>query len=213
MASALFTPYLAFSHNILFYKNIFFGTTLALYLLMKMTKVFALCIGALVLAGLSTTAEASKLHMVINGKSIHVNSNYGWNEKNYGAGIEYEFDTRSRWIRTTMANAFLDSGKNMSYMLGAGLHRRLIISDRFAGFYMDAGLNAFVMTREDVENNRPFPAILPSMTFGNRYGGINVSYVPKMAVRNVTHADRMDPGIGGIFFIQAKIRLDALFQK
>jgi len=187
--------------------------TLALYRVMKIIKICMLCIGALVLAGLTTTAEASKIHMVINGKSIHINSNYGWNENNYGAGIEYEFDTQSRWIRTTMANAFLDSDRNMSYMLGAGLHRRLLISDRFAGFYLDAGLNAFVMTREDVENNRPFPAVLPSVTFGNRYGGINVSYVPKVAVRDVTHADRVDPGIGGIFFIQAKVRLDGLFRK
>lgn len=180
---------------------------------MKLIKISALCVGALVLAGLTTPADASKLHMVINGKSIHVNSNYDWNENNYGAGIEYEFDTKSRWIKTTMANAFLDSEKNMSYMLGAGLHRRLIISDRFAGFYMDAGLNAFVMTRQDVENNRPFPAILPSMTFGNRYGGINLSYVPKVAVRDVTHASIADSDIGGIFFLQAKIRLDVLFRK
>lgn len=180
---------------------------------MKLIKISALCVGALVLAGLTTPADASKLHMVINGKSIHVNSNYDWNENNYGAGIEYEFDTNSRWIKTTMANAFLDSEKNMSYMLGAGLHRRLIISDRFAGFYMDAGLNAFVMTRQDVENNRPFPAILPSMTFGNRYGGINLSYVPKVAVRDVTHASIADSDIGGIFFLQAKIRLDVLFRK
>lgn len=180
---------------------------------MKIIKLCMLFIGALVLAGLATTADASKLHMVINGKSIHVNSNHAWNENNYGAGIEYEFDTQSRWIRTTMANAFLDSEKNMSYMFGVGLHRRLIISDRFANFYLDAGLNAFVMTREDVEHNRPFPAVLPSITFGNRYGGINVSYVPKMAVRDVTHTDIADPDIGGIFFIQAKIRLDALFRK
>ena len=172
-----------------------------------------LCIGALILAGLTTPADASKLHMVINGKSIHINSDYGWNENNYGAGIEYEFNTQSRWIRTGMANAFLDSEKNMSYMAGFGLHRRLIVSDRFAGFYLDAGLNAFIMTRDDVNDNRPFPAVLPSVTLGNRYGGINLSYVPKKAVHDVGHANVMDPGIGGIIFLQAKIRLDELFRK
>ena len=49
------------------------------------------------------------------------------------------------------------------------------------------------------------------MTFGNRYGGINVSYVPKKALHDIGHANRLDPDIGGIFFIQAKIRLDGLF--
>ncbi len=178
---------------------------------MKTLKVTSLCIAALILASVSTLANASKTHLVINGKSIHVNSDYDWNEANYGAGFEYEFDTRSRWIRTAMFNAFLDSAENMSYMGGFGLHRRLVVSDRFAGLYLDAGLNAFVMTREDVENNRPFPAILPSVTVGNRYGGLNISYIPKKFVRDVAHADAVDPNIGGIIFLQAKIRLDAFF--
>jgi len=176
-------------------------------------KLMTLCIGALALAGLATAAQASSFHMVINGKSIHVNSSYDWNENNYGAGIEYEFDTQSRWIRIAMANSFLDSEKNMSYMVGAGLHRRLFVTDRFAGFYLDAGLNAFMMTRKSIENNQPFPAILPSITFGNRFGGINLSYIPKKVVHEFAHANILDPGIGGIIFLQAKVRLDALYRK
>jgi len=185
--------------------------TIVLYICMKSLKTLSLCVAALVLVSLSATADASKLQMVINGKSIHVNSNYSWNEDNYGAGIEYEFDTQSRWIRTAMANAFLDSEENMSYMVGAGLHRRLVIVEQFADFYLDIGLNAFVMTREDVANNRPFPAILPSLTIGNRYGGLNVSYIPKKIVHDLGRANLMDPTIGGIFFLQAKFRLDAFF--
>jgi hypothetical protein len=173
-----------------------------------MTSLF---IGALILATLSTPADASKTHLVINGKSIHVNSDYDWNEDNYGVGVEYEFETHSRWIKTAMANAFLDSEENMSYMAGFGLHRRLLMSERYAGLYFDAGLNLFVMTREDVENNRPFPAVLPSMTVGNRYGGINLSYIPKKFVHDVGHANVVDPNIGGIIFLQAKIRMDAFF--
>jgi len=167
---------------------------------------------ALILGVLSAPANAGKMQLVINGKSIHVNSDYDWNEGNYGVGFEYEFNTRSRWIKLAMANAFLDSMENMSYMAGFGLHRRLVISDRFAGFYLDAGLNAFMMTRQDIANNRPFPAILPSVTVGNRYGGLNLSYIPKKFVRDVGHADLVDPNIGGIVFIQAKIRMDTFFR-
>ena len=46
-----------------------------------------------------------------------------------------------------MANGFRDSTDNMSYMAGAGLHRRIFETHKLAGFYVYAGLNAFVMTR------------------------------------------------------------------
>ena len=62
-----------------------------------------------------------------------------------------------------MANGFQDSNEDMSYMVGGGLHRNLFATDRLRGFYVDAGLNAFVMTREDVEDGSPFPGILPTL--------------------------------------------------
>jgi hypothetical protein len=65
-----------------------------------------------------------------------------------------------------MANGFRDSTDNMSYMAGAGLHRRLYETDKLAGFYVYAGLNAFVMSRQDTGGD-PFPGILPSVSVGN----------------------------------------------
>ena len=180
---------------------------------MKSVKMMSLFIGALVLVGLSTPAAASKLNLVINGKSFHMNSDYDWNENNVGAGIEYEFTTQSRWIKVVMVNGFRDSENNMSYMVGAGLYRRLTASDRFAGIYLDAGLNFFIMTREDIDDNEPFPALLPSVTVGNRWGGLNLSYVPKTVVRDFANAKSVDPNIGGVIFLQAKIRLDDLFKR
>ena len=60
-------------------------------------------------------------------------------------------------------------------MAGFGLHRNLYQTDRLNGFYVDAGINAFVMTRKDVNDNRPFPGMLPSLTVGNEVVGVNLT--------------------------------------
>ena len=160
-----------------------------------------------------SSANAGELSVVVNGKSYHMNATHDWNEDNYGVGIEYEFSSESRWKKTILANGFRDSNDDMSYMVGAGLHRRLLESERFAGLYFDAGLTAFLMTREDVENNEPFPGILPSLGIGNRYAGFNITYLPKKAVEEMLGADVVDPTISGIAFLQFKIRLGHLFSR
>jgi len=159
----------------------------------------------LLLAALATPASAEQLSLVINGKSIHVGSEYDWNENNRGIGFEYDFATRSRWIRSGMANAFRDSMDEMSYMGGFGLRRRLFESERLAGMYVDAGLVAFLMTRQDVNDGSPFPGVLPVVAAGNRYLGVNLTYIPRLVVHDFAHADQVDPNIGGVFFLQAKI--------
>ena len=145
---------------------------------------------------------------VLNGKSYHVNSTNDWNENNYGVGLEYQLPGHSRWIRTAMVNAFVDSQENMSYMAGGGLHRRLISRDILGGLYFDAGLNVFVMSRKDINNRQPFAGLLPSVTLGNRYGGLNLSYVPGKALHDVSSTSVADPTIEGVFFLQLKLRLD-----
>jgi len=181
---------------------------------MKIIKrLSTLCIWALILMFVATPAVAGQLHLLINGKSFHVDSDYDWNEDNVGVGIEYEFDSRSRWIKIAMANGFRDSQNDMSYMAGVGLHRRIFATDRFAEVYVNIGINVFLMTRKDINDNRPFPGALPSLTVGNRYGGINLSYVPKKVVHDFAKADIADPDINGVFFLQIKIRLDELLHK
>ena len=180
---------------------------------MKIKKITMLCMAALLLFISSAPAHAGKLHLVLNGKSFHIDSDYGWNENNYGFGVEYEFNSRSRWIKVAMANGFRDSQDNISYMAGAGLHRRLLVTERFANLYLDAGINVFFMTRQDIDNNRPFPGLLPSVTLGNRYAGINLSYVPKQAMHRFAKANMVDPNIDGVFFLQVKFRLDSLLRR
>lgn len=168
----------------------------------------------LLFSGLAaTSAFAGDLSLVLNGKSYHVNSTYDWNENNSGFGVEYQFGTQSRWKKSVMANGFQDSNNSMSYMAGVGLHRRLIQSERLAGFYIDAGLSAFVMTREDVNDNKPFPGVLPSLSFGNRYAGFNLTYLPKQAVEEMVDTEFVDPTISGIAFVQFKIGISQFFSR
>jgi len=154
-----------------------------------------------------SSAVGGELSAVFNGKSIHVDASEEWNEDNYGLGLEYQFATQSRWKKLILVNGFRDSSDEMSYMAGAGLHRNLYATDRLNGFYLDAGVNAFVMTRKDVNDNKPFPGALPSLTIGNRYAGINVTYLPKKAVEKMYDSRIMDETISGIVFLQFKVNI------
>lgn len=155
-------------------------------------------------------AIAGGLSAVINGKSIHVDASEEWNETNLGLGFEYQLPTNSRWKTHLMANGFRDSNEEMSFMAGAGLHRTLFATDRFHGFYVDAGINAFLMTRKDVNGNRPFPGALPSLSFGNRYAGFNVTYLPTNAIETWTDSRISDDDTSGILFVQFKVAVSQL---
>ena len=157
-----------------------------------------------------SAVSAGEVSAVINGKSFHIDSSRDWNEENYGLGVEYRFDSRSRWRSVLMANAFRDSKNNMSYMAGAGLHRNLYATERLSGFYIDAGLNVFTMTRDNIDDGKPFPGALPSMTIGNRYVGANITYLPRAAIKEVVAGEAMDQAMSGICFMQLKLNLSAI---
>lgn len=155
-------------------------------------------------------ATAGSLSAVINGKSYHIDSTYDWNEDNYGAGVEYAFNTETRWQKLVFANGFRDSNADMSYMAGGGLHYRVLTSDLLSGLYLDAGVNAFLMTRQDYKDNKPFPGILPSVTVGNRYMGFNFTYLPQQAIREMGDVRLADPTIRGVLFVQFKFDINAV---
>jgi len=177
---------------------------------MKNSRILSLVSTAILAVSPFTTAHAGDLSIVINGRSHHFDSSYDWNENNFGLGLEYQFETTSRWKKIVMANGFRDSVNEMSYMAGVGLHRRLLQMDRFSGFYIDAGINAFIMTRQDFNDNNPFPGVLPSLSLGNRYGGFNLTYMPAKAIKEMVNANFVDPTISGILFVQFKISLSQL---
>lgn len=184
---------------------------LALLIGMKLIAAARLTLLALLVAVPHSAAVAGSLNAVLNGRSIHVDATENWNEDNIGLGLEYQFRSDSRWKRQVMVNGFRDSNDQMSYMAGAGLHRTLFATESLNGLYIDAGINAFLMTRRDFNDNRPFPGAVPSLTIGNRAIGFNLSYLPVKGVERLLDARMMDDDVSGIFFLQLKVDVSQLF--
>lgn len=141
--------------------------------------------------------------VVVNGRAVHMNASEEWNEENWGLGIEREFDTSSRWVKVAVANGFKDSLGEPSYMAGGGVKRRFRLAAD--DFYVDVGVIGFLMTRDDVNNNQPFPGVLPAMTVGGKRIAVNFTYLPGAVVDRVTSAHLRDPQLDGVLFIQLKL--------
>lgn len=151
------------------------------------------------------SASAQDWNLVINGKSIHVDADKDWNEANWGLGIEREFDVQSHWVKVALVNGFKDSQNAMSYMAGGGIKRRFRMTSISRDAYVDLGVVAFMMTRQDVRNNEPFPGLLPAMTIGSRNFAVNLTYLPGRFADEATNIRRVDPQVSGILFVQFKI--------
>lgn len=141
--------------------------------------------------------------IVLNGRAVHLNAARQWNEENWGVGFEREFDASSPWVKVALVNGFKDSVGEPSYMAGGGLKRRFrMFSDNL---YFDVGVVGFLMTREDVNHNQPFPGALPAFTFGSRRVAVNLTYMPQSIVDRVTKANLTDPDMNGVLFLQLKL--------
>jgi hypothetical protein len=141
--------------------------------------------------------------VVLNGRAVHMNAAESWNEENWGIGIEREFSSTGPWIKVALANGFEDSMGKPSYMAGGGLKRRFHI--RSDDFYVDVGGVAFLMTRDGVNGNDPFPGVLPAATFGFKRVALNLTYMPEAIVDRVTNSSMHDPSMEGVFFLQLKL--------
>lgn len=163
-----------------------------------------LCAGLAALF-LSTTASADNWGVVINGKSYHVNSSRDWNERNWGLGLEREFDSQSRWVKVAVFNGFKDSQNEMSYMAGGGLKRRFRLNRFSRDLFIDVGVVGFMMTRDDVNDNRPFPGLLPTMSVGTERMSLNLTYLTGQMMDSATQVSRVDPTVDGLLFLQLKL--------
>ena len=61
------------------------------------------------------------------------------------------------------------------------------------------------MTRENVNNDQPFPGVLPAATFGYKRFALNETYMPESVVDRVTNSKKYDPSMEGVFFLQFKL--------
>jgi len=155
--------------------------------------------------GLFGTAHAGQWDIVLNGKSVHVDADKDWNESNYGLGFEHEFNPEARWVKVALGSGFVDSDDQMSYMGGGGLKRRFRLPLGQRSVHVDLGAVGFVMTRQDVNNNKPFPGILPAFSVGTRHFAVNLTYLPGQIAERVAGARTADPNLDGIVFVQLKL--------
>ncbi len=147
------------------------------------------------------SAHAGELYFVLNGKSIHLDKKPGLNlnEKNLGAGFQYEFKNFNKhWIPYLNAGGFSDSFEKPSYYVGGGITRRYKLPWQSMGLHLDAGLTGFVMTKADVNDNNPFPAVLPMMSIGNKNVALNITYIPALNDSELST---------NLWFMQLKFRL------
>ena len=136
----------------------------------------------------NNTSHAGQFSVLFNGKAIHLNdtSNKNYNEENWGAGVQYEYGkSDNKWIPFTTISGFLDSHKNPSYYAGGGYVRRFMLSEKMQQLHFDAGLIAFLMSREDYRDGDLFPGVLPMMSLGTKHAAINVTYIPEVAPKMV----------------------------
>jgi len=141
------------------------------------------------------TAAADELHLLVNGKAIHVNAPTGshLNEKNWGLGFQYDGNVMNKkWIPFITASGFSDSNKNPSYYAGGGALRR------FQGdtLHLDIGAIGFLMTRKNYKNDQPFFGVLPAFAVGTERVSVNMTYIPKV-----------EPKMVALWFFQLKIKL------
>jgi len=158
--------------------------------------------------GLCGATQAGQWDIVLNGHSVHVGADREWNESNWGLGVEREFNPEARWVKVALGNGFRDSDDNMSYMGGGGIKRRFRVPLGRQRVHVDLGAVGFLMTRHDVNDNDPFPGILPAVSVGTRQFALNMTYLPGQFADRIAAARSHDPGLDGILFMQFKINLD-----
>jgi len=154
---------------------------------------------ATLLAGAPSSVQAEELHFILNGKAVHLGdppAGQKFNEKNWGAGLQYDFNPTEdgKWIPFVTAAGFNDSNKNPSYYAGGGVSRRF--QPTGSSIHYDLGVVGFLMTRQDFKGGDPFPGILPVFSMGTDSVALNVTYVPDVMPKSVP-----------LLFFQLKFRL------
>jgi len=144
-------------------------------------------------------AHADELHLILNGKAIHLDNKPGtnYNESNWGGGFQFDFEkSESDWVPFVTASGFSDSNKNPSYYAGGGWLKRTNFSLADANMHVDVGIVGFAMWRKDFNGGSAFPGALPVFSIGSERVAVNITYIPKV-----------DPKMVPILFFQLKLKL------
>ena len=119
-------------------------------------------------------AETGEWLIHADGTSHHFHRR-DLNERNWGAGLTYEYNPTETYVWAAEADVFKDSLDDPSGYVGASWRRRFN--------YADLGVIAFVMYRESARESigsRVFPGALPFVEFGSRRIRLRTTYIPRV---------------------------------
>ena len=145
-----------------------------------------LIVGMILFFCLSMPSIGNQLHVIINGKAIHLKDG-DYNEDNWGIGFEYDFIKKpeAKWIPLITGSTFKDSNDDISNYLGGGIKRRFHFGNNSDGIHFDIGITGFLMTRKDYHDNSPFLGALPFFSLGTKNIAINGTYIPDITPKDV----------------------------
>lgn len=140
-------------------------------------------------------AARADLSLILNGKSFHHDNtdDRELNERNYGLGLQYDFERRRQWAPFATAATFRDSLDGSSWYAGGGVLRRFDVA---GGWHVGIGAVVFVMRHSDINDSRPFLAALPAATIGTDRAALNITYIPRVKAKGAA-----------AFFLQLRLRL------
>lgn len=102
------------------------------------------------------------------------------NDKAWGGGIGKVLRTDSGNDESIYAMVFQDSGRHLQW--SAGYAYQWIFPVASSGLEIGAGLTAALISRHDVFDGTPFPALLPLASIGSKNIKLMATYVPPISV-------------------------------
>lgn len=126
-------------------------------------------------------ASAGDINLIANGKAYHFDRETSLNEKNWGFGLQYTFDSSTRNSPFITLSSFKDSFDNTSNYLGAGMQRRYFLNKLNIKSHVDIGIMAFAMTRKNYDDGKPFLGAIPFVSIGNENFAVNMTFIPELS--------------------------------
>lgn len=105
------------------------------------------------------------------------------NETTWGGGLGKTYRNESGNDESVYLIGIRDSNRHAQWMAGYSHIWMLPLKTRNK-LEVGAGLTALVVRRQDWYDGRPFPALLPVATIGNRAAQLVATYVPHLSARN-----------------------------
>ena len=139
--------------------------------------------------------------LYVSGYAYHGRSTYSpekiaeFNEEAWGAGFGRTLIDRNGNSNSLFALAFLDSHSDIEAQVGYAREWRWQFAEHAS---VGAGFVAMLVSRSDMFNNIPFPAILPLASIEVHRVALMASYVPKLGG---------DGGNGDVLYLFGRINL------